>query len=117
MGSMNFGRNLLLYVFDEESVPWTLKKEKHRNLSESKESFLKAFKVIDNELRMHRNIDRFDWDNRITLVKQERIGQSIIQLEKNPVDFDTNSAAFWTEGDLVLFLFLARVFDLLCDNK
>ncbi|KAF9590850.1 hypothetical protein IFM89_038722, partial [Coptis chinensis] len=49
--------------------------------------------------------------------KRPKIEQSIIQLEKNPIDFDTNSAAFWNEGDLVLFLFLARVFDLLYDNK
>ncbi|KAF9607805.1 hypothetical protein IFM89_001526 [Coptis chinensis] len=34
---------------------------------------------------------------------QRKIGQGIIQLEKNLADFDTNSAAFWNEVESVLF--------------
>ncbi|KAF9622042.1 hypothetical protein IFM89_029326 [Coptis chinensis] len=47
----------------------------------------------------------------------ERIGQGIIQLEKNPADFDTNSAAFWNEGESVLFFVSCPAVVYLSSNK
>lgn len=72
-GSMNSEDSLFVSA-DEESRGFIDVKEaeKHPEILESlKESFLKAFKVMDRELRMHPSIDSFcSGTTAVTLIKQ-----------------------------------------------
>ena len=72
-GSMNSEAMPFISV-DEESRPAVDLEdtEKHPEIFQTlKESFLKAFKVMDRELRMHANIDCFcSGTTAVTLVKQ-----------------------------------------------
>lgn len=77
-GSMN-SEDTAFVSADEESRPSVdfEETEKHPEIFQTlKESFLKAFKVMDRELRMHRNIDCFcSGTTAVTLVKQ---GQDLV---------------------------------------
>lgn len=73
MGSMNSEETASLCAEDESPVSMDVEeKEKHPEIfSTLKESFLKAFKVMDKELRVHPNIDCFcSGTTAVTLVKQ-----------------------------------------------
>ncbi|OVA14784.1 Protein phosphatase 2C (PP2C)-like domain [Macleaya cordata] len=78
MGSMNLDETTPFCVDEESGASMDLgEKEKHPEIFLTlKESFLKAFKVMDKELRMHPNIDCFcSGTTAVTLVKQ---GQDLI---------------------------------------
>lgn len=73
MGSMNPEENTPLCVDEEYGASMDLEeKEKHPEIFLTlKESFLKAFKVMDKELRMHPSIDCFcSGTTAVTFVKQ-----------------------------------------------
>ncbi|MBA0611964.1 hypothetical protein Godav_012613 [Gossypium davidsonii] len=73
LGSMT-SENMSLLSVDKESRPSIdfLESEKHPDIFETlKESFLKAFKAMDRELRVHPSIDSFcSGTTAVTLVKQ-----------------------------------------------
>lgn len=73
LGSMT-SENMSLLLVDKESRPSIdfLESEKHPDIFETlKESFLKAFKAMDRELRVHPSIDSFcSGTTAVTLVKQ-----------------------------------------------
>ncbi|KAL6002839.1 hypothetical protein ACLOJK_023061 [Asimina triloba] len=77
-GSMNSEETSLLLMDEQPGASTNLEeKEKHPEIFLTlKESFLKAFKVMDKELRLHPNIDCFcSGTTAVTLVKQ---GQDLI---------------------------------------
>ncbi|KAG0532904.1 hypothetical protein BDA96_04G145700 [Sorghum bicolor] len=65
------------YADEEDKSPMSLPKEPRREFFFSmKDSFRKAFRVIDNELKLHRNIDSIcSGSTAVTLIKQ---GQDLI---------------------------------------
>ncbi|XP_062197935.1 probable protein phosphatase 2C 75 [Phragmites australis] len=65
------------YADAEDKSPMAGQKEEHRELfSTMKESFRKAFRIMDKELRLHRNIDSIcSGTTAVTLIKQ---GQDLI---------------------------------------
>lgn len=78
MGSMNSEETVSLCADDESAVSMDFEeKEKHPEIFLTlKQSFLKAFKVMDKELRVHPNIDCFcSGTTAVTLVKQ---GQDLV---------------------------------------
>nr|DAD25389.1 TPA_asm: hypothetical protein HUJ06_026853 [Nelumbo nucifera] len=78
MGSMSSEENAYMHTGGESRVSVDLEeKEKHPEIYHTlKESFLKAFKVMDKELRLHPNIDCFcSGTTAVTLVKQ---GQDLV---------------------------------------
>ena len=60
------------YADEEDKSPMSLPKEPRREFFFSmKDSFRKAFRVIDNELKLHRNIDSIcSGSTAVTLIKQ-----------------------------------------------
>jgi serine/threonine protein phosphatase PrpC len=57
---------------EDKSLKFAVQKEEHREFFDSmKESFRKAFRVMDKELKLHRNIDSIcSGTTAVTLIKQ-----------------------------------------------
>ncbi|XP_010247822.1 PREDICTED: probable protein phosphatase 2C 33 [Nelumbo nucifera] len=77
MGSMSSEETSYMYTEEKSRISVDLEEKKHPEIFLTlKESFLKAFKVMDKELRLHPNIDCFcSGTTAVTLVKQ---GQDLV---------------------------------------
>nr|DAD37174.1 TPA_asm: hypothetical protein HUJ06_007815 [Nelumbo nucifera] len=75
MGSMSSEETSYMYTEEKSRISVDLEEKKHPEIFLTlKESFLKAFKVMDKELRLHPNIDCFcSGTTAVTLVKQDLV--------------------------------------------